>query len=173
MKKYFLSAAIVAIVAIVIAGCVHHAPLSTEHALPIDPELLGLWERVPAESKGDPAEDMMMILRWSDTEYVVQYPRSEKGDYFRAYPVEIGGRRVVQAQSLGSAWGEIHEGDRVAFPVLSYRIVEGILAVSTLNPRVVDEHIPDSDTLREAFLANINRQDLFEPPAHFRRAEDR
>lgn len=169
MKKYFLP---ILVAVILTAGCVHHTPLSTDHTIAIDPEFLGLWELIPAEAKGDPAEDMMVILKWSETEYVAQVPMGEKGDFYRAYPVEIGGMQVIQAQSLGSAWGEIHEGDRVVYPIISYRIVEGILAISTLNTQVVDEHITDAEALREAILANINRQDLFEPPAHFRRAEN-
>lgn len=166
MKKLFLP---LMAAAILTAGCVHHVPLSTEHTIAIDYDLLGLWERVPGEAKGDPTEDLMLILQWSETEYVAQNPMGEKGDIYRAYPVEIGGRQVLQAQALGSSWGEVYEGDRVVYPILEYRIVEGILMISTLNPQVVDEHIADSEALREAFLANINRQDLFEAPSHFRK----
>ncbi len=157
---------------ILTAGCVHQAPLTTEHSIAIDPEILGLWERVPGESKGDPTEDRMVILKWSDTEYVAQSPMGEKGDFYRAYPMEIGGRQLIQAVSLGSSGGDVYEGARVDYPILTYRIVEGILIISTLNPKVIDDNITDTDVLREVFLANINRQDLFEPPAHFRRIEN-
>ena len=67
MKKYFLP---LAAAVILTAGCVHHTPLSTEHTIAIDYDLLGLWEAVPGEAKGDPTEDMMLILPWSETEYV-------------------------------------------------------------------------------------------------------
>ena len=166
MKKYFLPVLAMTILA---TGCIHQAPLTTEHNIAIDYDLLGLWERVPGEAKGDPTEDLLVILPWSETEYVAQIPMGEKGAICRAYPVEIGGRFVLQARSLGSSWGEVYEGDRVDYPIIDYRIVEGILMVSTLNPRVVDENITDSEVLREAFLANINRQDLFEAPSHFRK----
>lgn len=167
MKKSILLLVLV----ILTAGCIHQAPLTTEHVIAIDPDLPGLWERVPGEVEGDPADDLLLILPWSETEYVAQFPRGEKGDIYRVYPVEIGGRRVLQAQSLGSSRGGVYEGDRMDYPILDYRIVEGILMVSTLNTRVVDENITDSAALREAFLANVSRQDLFEAPAHYRRAE--
>lgn len=167
MKKYFLP--LLAAV-ILTAGCVHHTPLSTEHTIAIDYDLLGLWEAVPGEAKGDPTEDMMLILPWSETEYVAQFPMGEKGDLYRAYPVEIEGRLLIQAQSLGSSWGDLHEGDQVVYPILEYRIVEGILMISTLNTKVVDEHLESSEALSEAILANLNRNDLFGPPAHFRRS---
>ncbi len=169
MRNYSLA---LVMAVILTAGCVHQAPLTTEHSIAIDPEILGLWERVPGESKGDPTEDRMVILKWSGTEYVAQNPMGEKGDFYRAYPVEIGGRQFIQAVSLGSSWGEIYEGERVDYPILTYRIVEGILIISTLSPRVIDINITDTDILREAVLANINRQDLFDPPAHFRRIEN-
>ena len=168
-----LSLALTLVMAVILAaGCVHKAPLTTEHSIAIDPEILGLWERVSSESKGDPTEDRMVILKWSDTEYVAQSPMGEKGDFYRGYPVEIGGRQLIQVVSLGSSWGDVYDGERVDYPILTYRIVEGILIISTLNPRVIDINITDTDILREAFLANINRQDLFEPPAHFRRVEN-
>ena len=168
--KIFSMALVMAV--ILTAGCVHQAPLTTEHSIAIDPEILGLWERVPGESKGDPTEDRMVILKWSDTEYVAQSPMGEKGDFYRAYPVEIGGRHLIQAESLGSSWGEIYKGERVDYPILTYRIVEGILIISTLNPRVIDINITDTDILRETFLANINRQDFWDPPSHVRRIEN-
>ena len=168
MKKYLMP---IVVAIILTACCVHQAPITTEHAIAIDWDLLGLWEAVPGEAKDDPTEDQMLILKWSETEYLAQFPRGEKGDFYRAYPVEIDGRLLLQAQSLGSDWGDIHEGDRVVYPILTYRIVEGILMISTLNTQVVDDKITDGDALREAIIANINRQDLFEPPTHFRRVE--
>lgn len=168
MKRFLIPLAITAFLA---SGCVHHVPVTTEHSLPLDWEFLGLWELVPGEATGDPSEDLMLILKWSETEYLAQFPQGEKGDFYRAYPVEVAGRVFIQAQSLGSPWGDVHEGDRVVYPLLSYRIVEGILMISTLNVEVVDEHIADGDALRAAIEANINRQDLFGAPAHYRRPE--
>lgn len=157
---------------ILTAGCVHQAPLTTEHTIPLDTQLVGLWEKIPAEAKGDPDEDRMVVLAWSDTEYLAQHPLGDKGEFFRAYLVEIGGRILLQAQSLGNAAGRQFPPDKGAFPVLTYEIVEGILIISSLNPDVVDEKITDSAALREAILKNKDRQDLFYPPSHFRRVQD-
>ena len=169
MKHPFLLAFLAIFLA---AGCVHQTPLSTEHTIAIDPQLVGLWEKIPAEAKGDPDEDRMVVLAWSETEYLAQHPMGEKGEFYRVYLVEIGGRTVIQAQSVGNSVGRQFPPDRMVYPVLSYEIVEGILIISSLNPEIVDEEITDSAALREEFLKNKDKPGLFNPPSHFRRVQD-
>ena len=168
MKK-FLCPLLIAI--LLTAGCVHEAPLTTEHALAIDSALLGLWELVPGEAKGDPDEDRMVVMRWSDTEYLVQMPLGAEGDFFRAFPAEVGGHALVQAEFLGNYSRDWYPPDKTFYPIITYEMVEGILIISSLNPEVVDVEITDSEALREEFLNNKDRQDLFNPPAHYRRVD--
>ena len=157
---------------ILATGCVHKTPLTTEHTIAIDPQLLGLWEKIPAEAKGDPDEDRMVILAWSDTEYLAAHPVGVKGEFYRAYLVEICGRTLIQAQYIGNSVGRQFPPDKMAFPILTYEFVEGILIISSLNPEVVDDNITDSAALREAFIKNKDRPGLFSPPRHFRRLQD-
>ena len=168
MKRFLIPLAIMAFLA---SGCVHHVPVTTEHSLPLDWELLGLWEARSRRGHRRPVRRPDAHPEMVRDRIPRPIPAGEKGDFYRAYPVEVAGRVFLQAQSLGSPWGDVHEGDRVVYPLLSYRIVEGILMISTLNIEVVDEHIADSDALRAAIEANINRQDLFGAPTHYRRAE--
>ena len=168
MKNLF---PLLAIVLSLTSGCVHEAPLTKENTLAIEPALLGLWELVPGEAKGDPEEDRMVVMRWSDTEYLAQLPLGAEGDYYRAYPVEIGGHSLIQAEFLGNCSREWYPPEKTFYPILRYELVEGILIISSLNPEVVDVEITDSEVLRESFLKNKDRQDLFNPPAHFRRVD--
>ena len=170
MKKYLFP---LLFTVLMTAGCVHEAPLTTEHTLAIDTALLGLWELVPGEAKGDPDEDRMVVMRWSDTEYLAQLSLGPEGDYYRAYPMEIGGHSLIQAEFLGNTSRNWYPPDKAFYPILRYELVEGILIISTLNPEVVDVEITDSGALREAFLKNKDRRDLFNPPAHFRRVENK
>lgn len=156
---------------ILTTGCVHETPLTTEHTIAIDPELQGLWELVSGEARGDPDEDRMMIIAWSDTEYLVQFPLGAEGDFFRAYPVEIGGHSLIQAEYVGNYGRGLYPPEETFFPIISYGIVEGVLIVRSLNSEVVDDKITDSELLRKTFLKNKDRQDLFHPPAHYRRVE--
>ncbi len=170
MKNLF---PLLAIVLSLTSGCVHEAPLTTEHTLAIDPALLGLWELVPAEAKGDPEKDRMVVMRWSDTEYVVQSHLGPEGDFFRAYPVEIGGHSLIQAEFLGNYFRDWYPPDKTFYPIINYEIVEGILIIRGLNPEVVDVEITDSAALREAFLKNKDRSDLFTESVHYRRVENK
>lgn len=156
---------------ILTTGCVHEAPLTTEHTIAIDPALLGLWEQIPGEAKGDLEEDRMVIMRWSDTEYLVQVPLGAEGDFFRAYPVQVGGHSLIQAEYVGNYGRGLYPPDQTFFPIISHEMIEGILIFSILNPEVVDDQTVDSELLREAFLENKDRQDLFTPPVHYRRVE--
>ncbi|MCK9996147.1 MAG: hypothetical protein KAH56_07685, partial [Candidatus Krumholzibacteria bacterium] len=117
---------------ILTTGCVHEAPLTTEHNLVIDPALLGLWELVPGEARGDPDEDRMVVMRWSDTEYLVQIPLGAEGDFFRAYPVEIGGHSLIQTEYVGNYGRGLYPPKETFFPVITYEIVEGILIAGSL-----------------------------------------
>jgi hypothetical protein len=72
-----------------LAGCKYEAPLTTEHSIPVDSSVLGLWEPIP-EKGGESAEDeRMMILKYSDTEYLIHYPVEENGLYFRGYAIHV------------------------------------------------------------------------------------
>ncbi len=126
---------------ILTTGCVHETPLTTEHNLAIDPALLGLWELVPGEAKGDPDEDRMVVMRWSDTEYLVQIPLGPEGDFFRAYPVEVGGHSLIQAEYVGNHGKGLYPPEETFFPIITYEIEEGILIAGSLNPKVVDGEI--------------------------------
>jgi hypothetical protein len=153
-------------------GCVNLAPLTTEHIIPIDPALLGLWENVAGEAEGNPSKDRLVIMPWSKTEYLAVHPLGLEGESYRAYLVEIDGRTLIQAEQIGNHAGIEYPADRKAYPILSYEIVAGILSVSALNTDVVDGEIKDSAALRRAYLANRERPDLFAAPTHFRRVED-
>ena len=157
---------------ILTAGCVHKTPITTDHTIEIDPQLIGLWESIAGEAKDDPDEDRMLVLKWSETEFLAQLPMGAKGEFYRAYLVEIGGRTLLQAESVGNSVGRQFPTDRMSYPVLSYELVEGILILSTLNPEVVDEEIADSAALRQAYLENKDKPGLFNPPAHFRKVQD-
>lgn len=76
---------------LLLSGCRYEAPLTEEHSIAIDSALLGWWERIPKEGEKATQDDRMVILKYSDTEYLVSFPTGNNGTYFRAYPIKIGG----------------------------------------------------------------------------------
>lgn len=150
----------------VIVSCEYKAPLTEEHAIPIDPSVLGLWEGISRDNRPDP-EERMLILKYTDTEYLILYPTRKDGQYFRGYPIMVGGVSCVQIQLIGSADGsDITEEER-GYQVISYKLSNGILDIRTLNTNLVDKNLKDSASLRQAFLKHKDNKELFSNPGKF------
>ena len=154
---------------LIAAGCEYQAPLTDEHKLPVDPAVLGLWEPVPdGEVSSDPDRERLVVLEYSATEYLVHYPTDKDGQYFRGYPIKIAGVPCVQIQLIGSATGDVKKEART-YQVVSYKLSNGELSLTTLNTAVVDKSLKDSAALRRAFEKNKNNHELFVNPGRFRK----
>ena len=168
MKKSRLSMLAIALFAVWFAGCNYESPLVVESSVPVDPVLLGAWETIPDAAK--PSEDKYeaLILKFSQTEYSIQYPRQEKDSlYFRGYPIKVGGKAYLQVQLIGSEAGPAKEADR-KYDVLSYTVSGGVLEISTLNTKIVDKKITGTKELLKAFQDNQNSPELFVNTVKFR-----
>lgn len=151
-------------------GCVYDRPLSEEHTISIDPKVLGFWEAVP-EKGNDSKKVHMLVLKYSDTEYLVHYPIGKDAIYYRAYPIKVGGVSCVQAEVIG-----VHDGPYNAdtqddcFHVISYEMDgDSVLIVKTLNPDIVAKDIGSSKELKKAFVSNRDDPGLFRHHARFSR----
>lgn len=159
-----------------IAGCEYEISLTDEHKIPVDKAVLGLWEAVPEKGiVSDPkdrisdSEERLMVLKNTDTEYLIHYPTGDEGFYFRGYTVRIGGVSCVQIQLIGDSNGAIKTGERM-YQVVSYQFVNGELEIKTLNTDLVDTNLKDRNKLKKAFLMNKNKGELFINPVMFRKA---
>jgi len=152
-----------------IAGCQYLAPLALEHNIPIDPSVIGLWEEVPEGDKPSDPDDRMLILKYSDTEYLVHYPTRKDEGYYRAYPVKVDGISCVQIQQIGTAEGDFKDARK--YHVVSYSISSGELEIKVLNTDLVDKNLQDTALLKQAFLEKKDNKDLFTNPGRFRRVK--
>ena len=165
-------AGILAIVAfLVIPGCDYLAPLTEEHTIPVDASVLGLWEETPRGDKPSSPDERILILKYTDTEYLIRYPAGKDGLYFRGYPVKVEGVSCVQIQQIGTADGDIEKEDR-KYQVISYTLSNGELEIRTLNTDL-DKNLPDGAALRGALLKHKDNKDLFNNPGKFRRVKER
>jgi len=167
--RYF--AVLLAACFLVIAGCEYEAPLTDEHSIPIDSAVLGLWELIPEEGNKPKPEERAMVLKYSDTEYLIHYPLGEEGMYFRGYLINIGGISCIQVERIGSASGPPDEDDMDRFHVVSYKVENGNLVVKILNTDLVDDGLKDSKALKKAFLKHKDNESLFRDPGIFRRVK--
>jgi hypothetical protein len=171
MKHAIMSVIAVAII-LSFAGCQYFAPVSEEHTIAIDPSIIGLWEEVPEGDKPPDPAGRMLILKYSDTEYLVHYPIRKDDGYYRAYPVKIDGISCVQIQLIGTADGDVKKGER-KFQVATYTVSNGELEIKTLNTDLVDKDLGDTASIKQAFLKNKDNKDLFSNPGKFRKIREK
>lgn len=168
--KHPIMSVIAAAVVLSFAGCQYLAPLTEEHTITIDPAVIGLWEEVPEGDKPSDPNGRMLILKYSDTEYLVHYPTGKDEMYYRAYPIKVDGIPCVQIQLIGTADGDISKGER-KYQVTTYTISKGELEIKTLNTDLVDKDLSDTASIKKAFLNNKDNKDLFTNSGKFRRVK--
>ena len=159
------------LIALLLAGCVFEAPLATEHTIAIDNSVLGLWEEIPEEGKDPSQVKQMTILKFSDTEYLLHYPNTTEGIYYRAYPIEVGGISCVQIQAIGTGEGPMENENKNRFHVITYQIKNGQLEVRAINTTLIDENLKTTSELQQAFLKHKDNPALFGEPGMYHKAE--
>jgi hypothetical protein len=159
------------LVLLLLAGCLYDAPLTTEHRIAIEPAVLGLWEATGPDDTAPEARDRIMILKFSDTEYMIHYIATADARYYRGYPIEIGGVACVQLQVIGTPEGMPDKGTKPFIPV-SYSLIDGQLEVRLPNTDLLDEDLKGSAALHQAFLAHKDDPHLFRDPVRFSRVEE-
>ena len=165
------TAALLVTAVLLLAGCVYESPVTAEHTIPIDRSVLGVWRSVPEKGK-EPGDVRMMVLRYSDTEYLVHYPAGKDGLYYRGYPVQVGKVSCVQLEVIGTEDGPLDKDAKELFCVVSYSLANGELEVKVLNTDLVGKELKNSEALRGAFLEYQGDKDLFTGPARFGRVKD-
>jgi hypothetical protein len=134
--------------------------------------VLGLWEPIPEKGGESFKDERMMILKYSDTEYLIHYPVEEDGLYFRGYAINIGGISCVQLQIVGNENGPLRRDEKDIFHVASYLLENGELHVTMLNAELVSDELTESEALRKAFLKHKGNKNLFANPGRFGRVKD-
>ena len=155
---------------LLLAGCEYESPFTTEQSIAIDSAVLGLWEPKPdGEEDDSEQDDLMMILKYSDTEYLIHYPTGKDGIYYRGYPIKIEGISCVQLQIIGTNAGAPKKDETELFYAVSYQLTEGQLEIKTLDTDLVNDDLKTTDELRKAFLKHKDNKDLFKGPGVFRK----
>ncbi len=166
-------AVLLMIMVLFFAGCKYDTPLTKEHAIPVDSSVLGLWEPQSDEREESGADERMMILKYSDTEYLIHYPPGGNDEtYYRGYPIKIGGISCVQLQVIGTEDGMPKRDVKDLFHVVSYELKKGILEIRTLNTDLVDNHLKTTEALVQAFLNHKDNKDLFTNSVRFKQIKD-
>jgi hypothetical protein len=172
MKTRTLGVLIVA-VSLSIAGCKYESPLTNEHTIPIDLSVLGIWQAVPDKGEEVDESHQMIVLQYSETEYLVHISPAKDGIYFRGYRIKIGDISCVQLQEIGTDDGPIANSEKSRFDVATYQIIDNELEVKTLNTDLVSESLTNPEALKAAFTMNLDNQNLFVHPVKYMRVKSR
>ncbi len=82
-----------------LAGCKYEAPLTKEHTIPVDLSVLGVWEPQTDKDEASGADERMMILKYSDTEYLIHYPPGGNDETYYNVPDNDFGLRYRSESS--------------------------------------------------------------------------
>jgi hypothetical protein len=154
-----------------LSACEYELPLTREHTVPLDPAVLGTWEQSTEKRRESGNPRRMVILPFSQTEYLIHDPLGDEGIYYRGYPIEIGGIPCIQLQILGTHEGPPKQEDVTLYHVASYQLTDGRLELRTLNTDLVSGHLKTTEALMEAFLRHKDSKDLFIHSGTFRRMD--
>ena len=157
--------------ALLLCGCQYKAPLTMQHNIPVDPALLGLWEAIPDDAQATDKPARLMVLKYSDTEYLIHYTENKNAMYFRGYAIKAGDMPCFQLQAVGTETGPVDADAKDLFLVASCELANGELVVKTLNTELVSKQLENSDALLQAFLKNKDNKDLFTNPGKFKKVK--
>ncbi len=153
-----------------LTGCRYEKPLTKEHTIPVDSSVLGLWKPRTGEGKESSVDERMIILKYSDTEYLIHYPPGGNDEaYYRGYPIKIGGIPCVQLQVIGTKDGIPRKDGQGLFDVVSYELKNGILEIRRLNIDLVSGDLKTMEALVQAFLNHKDNKTLFTKPVRFKK----
>lgn len=150
-------------------GCVYEAPLTEKHEIKIDPDALGIWE-----SKSE-KDEKMMILKFSDTEYLLHYPINKDDFYFRAYPIKIGDQLYIQLKMIGNHEGSITKDEKNLYTLAIYQLKNDELELRTIKAKFMNNNhqtngeFKSTKDLEKAIAASKDIKELFEEPLLFRK----
>lgn len=151
--------------ALLLAACLHDAPLAVSAKLPLDAALPGVWRSTTKEGSAT-----LRVLRWSDTEYLAHWSDGNGHLYYRGYPIEVAGVPCVQLCLVGTGDGPPDVSVK-PYQVVSYRLEGERLTVSNLNPARVGGDLSGTEALRAAFERAKDAPDLFIEPTAYTRVE--
>lgn len=165
MKRFLILAAVTGLF---LGSCIFKVPFVEEATVKIDLGLLGAWEEKVGEGE---KSHRMVVLPFSEKEYLIHYPAAEDGIYYRAYLIEMGGKQYVQLQALGTHAG-LPEKLKTPYTLARCSQLDGSLELQMIKNKVIDANIDSSTLLRESFQTH-KEEELFDEPSTFLRVEDR
>lgn len=148
-------------------SCVFEAPFESTASIPVNSELLGLWE-TPQPDHPEGATYRMRVLQHSDNEYLVEYPLGETAMFFRAFAVHLDGTDFMQAQLIGNVDGPVKPGDR-KYHLFKLAVDGDTMEMAAIKANQLGDDLATPAQMKAAFSARHKDPELFGSPDSFRR----
>ncbi len=147
---------LILIVCIFLFGCNYESPVPFESDIPINKELLGLWQFEPEFENAK-----LRISANSETEYLLTSPLDGEKFHAKAYHVKIGDINALQLQFLGTEDMPLEEYN---YNLAVVEKEDNTLTVKFLNDYVISTSIKTGGELKEHILAHKDNNELFHIP---------
>ena len=150
------------LLSLVLIGCDYDVPLTSTSHIPIKNELLGLWEFDPDANKNYNEKFSMLVLKFSDTEYLIRYGKGKDAIFLRAYHLQLDELPdVLQIQAIRFSNEDVAPEDRRVYNIVRYRLKNGVLGIKLLNTEIVGKDCENSEELKGRILSNKSNKELF------------
>lgn len=151
---------------IVVVGCEYDSPISKPQGIAVDPAVIGLWTK-SSDDQNKP-DEKLLVLKFTDTEYLLKYSSDSFDGYFRAYPVKFADNTFVQVQFIGTSQGDIEPKMR-KYHLIKYDLKKDKLSIGMLNSAVVGDGSTSIEDVRKAMIKNIDNPQLFAHSVEFKK----
>lgn len=141
-----------------LAGCDYTVPLTATPDRPIDPALVGLWER---QDEAQGGAEKLLVLPLGKNEYLVSYPANSKNALFaRATLCKAADLTLLQLTWFGTALGTVADDARI-YQYATFTVAGDTLKGRLLNGDVVDRDAASAAALIAAIEANADSPKRF------------
>ena len=152
MKPNLSCAWLLAVTALLLAGCNYDVPLTARATRNVDERLLGVW------LGGEDGKDPMVVRQLDEGTYVVAMDH----DLYTAYHSDFAGTAFLSVQELNR--------DRLYTYLTATLSADGRqLTVRTVSPKVVPEKTRGRAALQKLIQASLTNPALFAEPVVFTR----
>ncbi len=146
-----------AIIALLAVGCDYELQLAEEATESLNPELVGLWERVDSRGR----EERLLVLPQNDKEYLISFPAAEDYAMFGLTRLWAGEEMaLMQIDWFGTAQAKLPEDDRT-LQYADFSLENETLTVRLLNPEVISDDIDTREDFIHALRENLENSELF------------
>jgi hypothetical protein len=156
-------------IVITLTGCDYEFPAAKDTGIAIDRTLLGRWRGRETDRQGKETVHDLLVLPFSESEYLVEYPAGPDALFCRAYHIKLGTVKAVQLQVIGTRDGPIQDRDAALYMVLDYELRDGKLVVRKLNKDALGAAPVSGTELTAAIQSVADHPELFHEPMTFER----